>query len=283
MHPSHYNGWTSTVYPALVLERFLRAGVKGVTVEQVLSYADKAVFKDQTQGGSTQVWQHSIAYRCRGRVLAAQGELEAARAAFEVAESSAALRGYWMLQALALCDLKLHVLDPTGQGEHGSRRLGVVLRLLTGPAELLTPMLQGLDVAELMALPAPDASHASPNGTGSTVEEGVPPEGVAPKDSAPAAYLASTGRGRTLALLVMSPLFVGKRKCVANDVSTVRELIVCITEQVGVGVQEMPAAPELSVVVRDQDFDEDVVLTDLAQIDGNAARVTLVRAEADAS
>ena len=185
-----------------------------------------------------------------------------------------------MLQALALCDLKLHVLDPTGQGEHGSRRLGVVLRLLTGPAELLTPMLQGLDVAELMALPAPDASHAPPNGTGSTVEEGVPPEGVAPKDSAPAAH---TGRGRTLALLVMSPLFVGKRKCVANDVSTVRELIVCITEQVGVGVQEMPAAPELSVVVRDQDFDEDVVLTDLAQIDGNAARVTLVRAEADAS
>ena len=51
------------------------------------------------------------------------------------------------------------VLDGMGHSEHGSRRLAVALRLLTGPAELLTPLLQGLDAAELMRLPAPEAGY----------------------------------------------------------------------------------------------------------------------------
>ena len=34
-----------------------------------------------------------------------------------------------------------------------------MLRLLKGPAEKLSPLLKGLDAAELMALPAPDASY----------------------------------------------------------------------------------------------------------------------------
>ena len=49
--------------------------------------------------------------------------------------------------------------DQMGHGEHASRRLGAVLRLLKGPAEKLSPLLKGLDAAELMALPAPDASY----------------------------------------------------------------------------------------------------------------------------
>jgi hypothetical protein len=46
--------------------------------------------------------------------------------------------------------------------EHASGRLGVVLRQLTGPAEMLTPMLPGgLDAAELMRLPPPATAAAS--------------------------------------------------------------------------------------------------------------------------
>jgi hypothetical protein len=40
-----------------------------------------------------------------------------------------------------------------------SRRLGVVLRKLTTSSELLAPMLGGLDVAEMMALPPPLAGY----------------------------------------------------------------------------------------------------------------------------
>lgn len=51
------------------------------------------------------------------------------------------------------------VLDQTGHGEHGARRLGAVLRLLKGPPETLTPFLKGLDAAELMSLPAPEPGY----------------------------------------------------------------------------------------------------------------------------
>ena len=158
----------------------------------------------------------------------------------------------------ALRDLKLLVLDNTGQGEHGARRLGAALRQLVGPAARLTPLLQGLDAAQLMALPPPGSGQPSAN-----AEEGVPPEG------------AVAQAGRSLTLLVTSPLFNGKRKCVANQVSTVRELLVCITDQIC--VEGLPVASELSVVVRDDDFDEDVVVTDLDQILTTTARVTLER------
>eukprot|EP01046_Picozoa_sp_COSAG06_P063118 COSAG06_NODE_14526_length_1149_cov_3.281905_1_plen_383_part_11 len=47
-----------------------------------------------------------------------------------------------------------------GHSEHGSRRLGAALRQLKGPASALSPMLKGLDAAELTALPPPDASYS---------------------------------------------------------------------------------------------------------------------------
>ena len=46
-----------------------------------------------------------------------------------------------------------------GHGEHGSRRVGAVLRRLTGPAELLTPLLGGRDAAELMAMREPEPGY----------------------------------------------------------------------------------------------------------------------------
>jgi hypothetical protein len=65
----------------------------------------------------------------------------------------------WTLEALALLDLKLCVLDKIGHADHASRRIGGALRLLKTPAELLTPMLKGLDAAELMAMGAPEAGY----------------------------------------------------------------------------------------------------------------------------
>ena len=50
------------------------------------------------------------------------------------------------------------MLDEMGHGELAARRLGTVLRTLKGPASTLTPLLKGLDAAELIAKPAPDLS-----------------------------------------------------------------------------------------------------------------------------
>jgi hypothetical protein len=69
--------------------------------------------------------------------------------------------GLALFEMQALRDLKLLVLDGmgSGEGEHGSRRLGAALRQLVSPADKLTPMLKGLDAAELMRLAAPDSSY----------------------------------------------------------------------------------------------------------------------------
>ena len=45
------------------------------------------------------------------------------------------------------------------QSEYGSRRLGAVLRLLTGPVESLQPLMKGLSAAKLIALPPPEAGY----------------------------------------------------------------------------------------------------------------------------
>eukprot|EP01045_Picozoa_sp_COSAG04_P037688 COSAG04_NODE_9746_length_835_cov_1.300272_1_plen_82_part_10 len=71
----------------------------------------------------------------RGRALATLGQMAEANAAFEEAAEEAHRVGLWLFQAYALRDLKLLVLDAMGHGDHGSRRLGEVLRLLKGPAK----------------------------------------------------------------------------------------------------------------------------------------------------
>ena len=77
----------------------------------------------------------------QGRALAALGQTSAAAAAFERAAHEAHTYGLWLLEAFALRDLKLLVLDDLGHGDHGSRRLGAVLGLLSSPASELTPLL----------------------------------------------------------------------------------------------------------------------------------------------
>lgn len=114
---------------------------------------------DHKRGGSRTPITRTIALSLEGRAHAALGQVSEAAQQLEAAAEHAHCYGLWLLEAFALRDLKLCVLDSMGHGEHGARRLGAVLRLLTGPAELLTPMLKGLDAAKLMVLPEPDPEH----------------------------------------------------------------------------------------------------------------------------
>ena len=85
-------------------------------------------------------------------MYAALGRAADAASAFEAAAKEAHRVGYHLYELFALRDLKLGVLDKLGHTEHGSRRLGAVLRLLAGPMSMLTPMLKGLDANELVGL-----------------------------------------------------------------------------------------------------------------------------------
>eukprot|EP01043_Picozoa_sp_COSAG02_P068321 COSAG02_NODE_11303_length_1751_cov_5.776634_1_plen_227_part_00 len=95
----------------------------------------------------------------QANALAALDQKAEAIAAFEAAIDIAHRAQMFLYEAFALRDLKIHVLDVIGHGEHGSRRLGAVLRLLIGPADLITPLLRGLDASELMALPDPEPGY----------------------------------------------------------------------------------------------------------------------------
>jgi hypothetical protein len=127
--------------------------------ERALPYLDAALSTDLTRAGNhlpiSRV-QHSL---LKGRVLAALGRKAEAAETLEGTAEEAHRYGIRMCEVFALRDLKLGVLDDLGHGEHASRRLGAVLRLLKGPAEKLTELLKGLDAGALMALPPPDPSY----------------------------------------------------------------------------------------------------------------------------
>ena len=51
-------------------------------------------------------------------------------------------------------------MDKMGHGEHGARRLGAVLRLMSGrPLEAWAPLLKGLDAPDLIRLRAPGPAY----------------------------------------------------------------------------------------------------------------------------
>eukprot|EP01043_Picozoa_sp_COSAG02_P063427 COSAG02_NODE_8990_length_2370_cov_4.177455_3_plen_298_part_01 len=127
--------------------------------EEALRYVTAALENDSKCGGSVVPSTRISAHMVQGRCQAALGHVQDAANAFEAAVELADKYGLWLHQALALKDLKLCVLDRLGHGEHGSRRLGEALRLLVGPAEMLTPMMDGQDAAELMALPVPERDY----------------------------------------------------------------------------------------------------------------------------
>jgi len=124
-----------------------------------LAYAVAGLVPDFTKGGTSIPMTRILLMTLQANALAALGRKGKAGAVFEAAADEAHRAGMFLYEAFALRDLKVNVLDGMGHGEHGSRRVGAVLRRLTGPAELLTGLLGGLDAAELMALPEPEASY----------------------------------------------------------------------------------------------------------------------------
>ena len=79
------------------------------------------------------------------------GNMDEAGVAFEASAATAASRGYWLLEALALCDLKKHILDADGRGDEGTQRLRTVLQKMKGPPAELTKLLgEGLDAEEIL-------------------------------------------------------------------------------------------------------------------------------------
>ena len=76
------------------------------------------------KGATTLPSTRAELYSIRGRALAALGQTAEAGVAFEAAADDAHRYGFFLLEAFALRDLKVHVLDDMGHGEHGSRRVG---------------------------------------------------------------------------------------------------------------------------------------------------------------
>jgi hypothetical protein len=127
--------------------------------QEALVYCDAALDTDLKKAGCETPITRTVTLSIKGRALFALGRINDAAQALEIAAGTANRSEMWMCEALALLDLKLCVLDTMGHADHASRRLGAVLRKLTAPPELLTPMLKGLDAAELMLLPDPEVGY----------------------------------------------------------------------------------------------------------------------------
>ena len=90
----------------------------------------------------------------RGRLLATQGKIEEAEAAFEEAIEVSHRTGLRLLEMFAVRDLKKCVLDSNGRGDEGNRRLKAVLKEMKGPAAELTALLGGgLDADGILGSP----------------------------------------------------------------------------------------------------------------------------------
>lgn len=130
LHANHGAGFTHLTAPMLVTERL---GMR----EEAMAFATLGTSFDQTKGGSAHFVHHAHAHRCRGRLLAAQGHLTAAAAAFEASVQAAARCGYHLLEAVAVRELITHVLRPSGRVVEGSKRLDQVMqKLATSKTEM---------------------------------------------------------------------------------------------------------------------------------------------------
>ena len=146
-------GLSPHLLAALVAEKYGQ-------LDQALAFVGVIHDVDPVRGGDHKPSLHILGNCVKGRVQQQLGQTAEAAAAFEAAVAQGEKVGMPLLVAFALRDLKLFILDRTGHGEHGSKRLlGAVLRGLKDPAEMFTPLLGGLDAAELVALPPPDATY----------------------------------------------------------------------------------------------------------------------------
>ena len=125
MHSSHGPWHNLFLHLALMCEKLGHD-------EGVLLYVTAALETDHKQAGCNTPMTRSIALMLRARIQAVRGNLADAARDFENAAALMNQAQVWLLEAYALRDLKLCVLDAMDHSEHGSRRLGAVLRRL-GP------------------------------------------------------------------------------------------------------------------------------------------------------
>jgi len=127
--------------------------------EQALPYAEAAATcTDITKGGCTVPATFCLGFRTKGRCLAALGKMAEAEAAFESSVASVAGTGLFLLEVLALADLKVFVLDKDGRAAEGSSRLKVAIHTLMGKsaaedqlAALQVALGSGVSVGEVLA------------------------------------------------------------------------------------------------------------------------------------
>ena len=126
---------------------------------EALAYAVAGLVPDFDKAGTTVSTSRVLLMTLQANALAALGQKAEAGVVFEDAAEEAHRSGLFLYEAFALRDFKVAILDDMGHGDHASRRLGAALRQLTGPAELLTPLLGGFDAAELMAMDDPEGGY----------------------------------------------------------------------------------------------------------------------------
>eukprot|EP01047_Picozoa_sp_COSAG01_P054129 COSAG01_NODE_5877_length_3973_cov_2.627001_4_plen_470_part_00 len=127
--------------------------------ERALVYAVHAATNtDITKGGCLLPGAYVRGYRVQGRSLAAQGKLDEAEAALESAGSIASEVGLFLLEVLAMRDLKLHVLDQTDRSAEGTAKLKAAIVQLLGAtpdpmqlAELAHAVGPSIDLALIMS------------------------------------------------------------------------------------------------------------------------------------
>jgi hypothetical protein len=174
-------GFSGHVMAALAAEKYGQ-------LDQALGFAAAIHDVDPVRGGDHKASSHILANCVKGRVFQQRGQTAEAAAAFEAAVAQAETVELPLLAAFALRDLKLLVLDGMGihkhgdgdggaaamMSDHGSRRLGAVLRQLKDPPEMFSPLLEGLDAVALATLPPPDAGYEVDYGAISTATAAEP-------------------------------------------------------------------------------------------------------------
>jgi hypothetical protein len=119
----HWVSLSSHLWPALACEKL------GL-VDMAVAYANHASSDDLSNGGHFERWQHSLAHQCSGRCHASRNRMVEASAAFEDAIEAARDEQCWLLEAVALRELRAHVLQPLGRAHEAQGRLCTVMTKL---------------------------------------------------------------------------------------------------------------------------------------------------------
>eukprot|EP01043_Picozoa_sp_COSAG02_P024695 COSAG02_NODE_1359_length_13055_cov_31.608397_5_plen_963_part_00 len=135
-HHGNFCAHCSPTWGALMLELLGQP-------KKALTYVKKGLDPDSSIGGDSNLWVNSLAYRCRGRILATQGSVSDAEEAFESAVKVSRQGQYHMLELLAVHDLNTHVLTPAGRSREGQQRAVALFGRLASSKDAVQQLLAG--------------------------------------------------------------------------------------------------------------------------------------------